>query len=58
MLIDTMDSTVEEAYSGWPDRIYIVTTEGKIGYKGDPGPGGFDPQDMERCLIKLLNNPK
>ena len=54
MLIDDMDNAVEEVYSGWPDRLYIVKKDGTIGYKGRPGPRGFDPREMEQALIGIL----
>ncbi|MBX9878630.1 MAG: redoxin domain-containing protein [Candidatus Obscuribacterales bacterium] len=40
-LVDRIDDAVAEAYSAWPDRIYIVDTDGKIAYVGKPGPSGF-----------------
>jgi hypothetical protein len=43
ILVDTIDDQVEQAYSGWPDRIYILDAHGKIIHKGAPGPGGFRP---------------
>ena len=55
MLIDDMDNTAEEAYAAWPDRIYVVDTNGRIGYKGAPGPGGFNPRQMARELKNILN---
>lgn len=41
-LIDDMKNTADAAYSAWPVRIYIVGTDGKVVYKGDPGPKGYD----------------
>jgi hypothetical protein len=43
ILVDTMDDQVEQAYAGWPDRIYIIDQQGKIVFKGGPGPRGFPP---------------
>jgi hypothetical protein len=54
MLVDGMDNAVGEAYAGWPDRLYIVGRDGKVAYKGRPGPGGFQPREMEQALRKLL----
>ena len=55
MLIDGMDNGVETAYSAWPDRLYVVTSEGRIGYKGRMGPAGFKPREMERELRRILS---
>lgn len=54
MLIDDMNDTVEKAYQGWPDRIYIIGADGKIAYKGARGPVGFKPKEAEGALKKLL----
>lgn len=43
VLVDTLDDQVNKAYSGWPDRLYIIDAEGKIALKADPGPRGFSP---------------
>jgi len=53
-VIDTIDNQVEPIYTGWPERIYIITTEGKIHYKGEKGPSGFKPKEAEASLKKLL----
>lgn len=53
-LVDHMDNRVERDYAGWPDRLYIVSKEGKIAYKGRPGPRGFDVKEMAAELEKLL----
>ena len=56
ILVDTIDDQVEQAYSGWPDRIYIMDQHGKIVHKGEPGPRGFQPSVKEApsVLDKLL----
>jgi type I thyroxine 5'-deiodinase len=43
VLVDTMDDLVGKAYSGWPDRLYVIGADGKVALKGGPGPGGFSP---------------
>jgi len=54
IVVDSMDDKVERAYSGWPDRIYIIDKDGRIAYKGAPGPAGFKPKEAEDALKKLL----
>lgn len=58
ILVDTIDDQVEQAYAGWPDRIYILDRDGKIVHKGRPGPGGFAPavKDTPAILDKLLKD--
>jgi type I thyroxine 5'-deiodinase len=54
VLVDTLDDTMERAYSGWPDRLYVIDADGKLAYVGDPGPRGFKPADIPPVLKKLL----
>lgn len=54
ILIDGMDDKVEQAYSGWPDRIYIIGSDGKVAFRGRPGPSGFRPDEAEAALRKVL----
>lgn len=57
ILVDTIDDQLNNAYSAWPDRIYIVDSAGKIAYKGGPGPRGFDVAEAEEAMIRLLASP-
>jgi hypothetical protein len=53
-VIDREDNKVNRAYAGWPDRLYVVGKDGKVVYKGGPGPGGFKPDEVDRWLKKNL----
>jgi hypothetical protein len=44
---------VESAYTGWPDRMYLIAADGRVLYKSKPGPFGFHPQDLAAALQKL-----
>jgi hypothetical protein len=52
-VIDDPDNHVERAYTGWPDRLYVIDTSGKIAYKSQAGPFGFKPADVEATLRGL-----
>ena len=54
MVIDGIDNRVSEAYSGFPDRLYLIDTDGKVAYKGGRGPFGFVPQELEQALLLSL----
>jgi len=59
LLIDTMDDRVGHAYSGMPDRLYVVDRSGRIAYQGGRGPFGFRPGEMEQALLlELLQQGK
>lgn len=53
-LVDDMQNTAQKGYAGWPDRLYVLDKEGKVAYKGEPGPRGFKPADAEEALKKAL----
>ena len=42
-VIDGMDNAVNEAYSAWPDRIFVVRTDGRLAVAAGQGPFGFKP---------------
>jgi hypothetical protein len=49
-LVDRFDDAVGKAYSGWPDRLYLIDRQGRVAYKSNPGPFGFNPEDLEAAL--------
>lgn len=49
-LVDRADNKVNHDYAAWPDRMYVIGTDGRIAYKGGPGPGGFKPAEVEQWL--------
>jgi iodothyronine deiodinase-like protein len=52
-VIDGFDNTTEKAYTGWPDRLYLIGSDGRVLYKSQPGPFGFHPADLEAAIKKL-----
>ena len=54
-LLDTVDNRTERAYTGWPDRLYVIGTDGKVKFKTGPGPFGFHPKPMEESLRQQLD---
>jgi hypothetical protein len=53
-LIDDMKNSTDKAYSGWPDRIYVIDVDGKIAYRGEQGPKGFKPDEAEAALKEIV----
>ena len=53
-VIDGFDNTTEKAYTGWPDRIYLIDAGGKIAYKSAPGPFGFKADELKRQIQRLV----
>jgi hypothetical protein len=55
-LIDGIDNTVERQYNGWPDRLLLIDASGRLVYKSEPGPFGFEPAQLETALRRLSTN--
>lgn len=53
-LLDDMKDTVALAYSGHPDRLFIIGADGKIVFRGDKGPHGFDAGAMKKALDVIV----
>lgn len=53
-LLDKIEDSTEKAYTGWPDRLYVIDREGRVAFKSDPGPYGFDPAAMEEILKQVV----
>jgi thiol-disulfide isomerase/thioredoxin len=56
LLVDTLEDTVGNAYSGMPARAYLIDADGTVIYKSGRGPFGFIPGELEQAiLLKLLD---
>jgi hypothetical protein len=58
LVIDGMDNRVGEAYSGFPDRLYLIDVDGKVVHKCGRGPFGFIPEELEQSLMLSLINSR
>jgi len=56
-VIDNIDNTTEAAYTGWPDRLYLIDRDGRIAFKSGTGPWGFVPADLEAKLKQIAGGP-
>ena len=54
VLVDGMENKASEAFAAWPERIYIIGADGRIVFKGGPGPWEFDPEAAGRALGALV----
>jgi Iodothyronine deiodinase len=54
LLVDELDDRVGHAYSGMPDRMYLIDRQGRVAYKGGRGPFGFKPGELEQSIVMLL----
>jgi thiol-disulfide isomerase/thioredoxin len=54
VVVDTIDDTVGNAYSGMPARMYVIDAHGKVAFKSGRGPFGFRVGEMEQALMMAL----
>jgi hypothetical protein len=54
LLVDGIRDEVGHAYSGMPDRLYLIDRAGRVAYKGGRGPFGFKPGELEQAIAMLL----
>ncbi len=57
-IVDSFDDATERAYTGWPDRIYVLDKDGRVAYKSKPGPFGFEPLAARKVLASLAGPAK
>jgi hypothetical protein len=50
LLLDTMANEADRAYGAWPERLYVVGTDGVVAYQGGKGPYGFKPPELQQVL--------
>lgn len=49
-LVDDVDDRAARAFGGWPDRLVLVGTGGRVLFQSAPGPAGFDLDELESAL--------
>jgi hypothetical protein len=54
LVVDGVNDRVGHLYSGMPDRLYLVSRDGSVVYKGGRGPFGFKPSELEQSIIMNL----
>ena len=53
-LVDTIENTTEAAYTGWPDRLYLIDRDGRVAFKSEAGPFGFKVDLLSTALEQVV----
>lgn len=53
-LIDDMQNSTDLKYYALPDRLYLIDRDGRIAYRGAPGPFGFVAAELEAAIESHL----
>jgi hypothetical protein len=56
-LADDMNDSVNRTYGAWPDRAYVIGTDGLVAFQGEPGPRGFSVEALEAALLQVSAAP-
>jgi len=49
---DNMQNDTDRLYFAWPERLYIIH-DSKIAFKGELGPHGYHPEEVDEWLSKF-----
>ena len=53
-VVDDFGNSTEQAYTGWPDRMYLIDGNGRVVFKSKAGPFGFKPDELAAALAGLM----
>ncbi len=58
-VLDEFGNATEQAYTAWPDRMYLIDSNDRVVYKSRPGPFGFKPDELRAAISDLVakHNP-
>jgi len=54
-VLDEFGNSTERAYTGWPDRLYLINGQGRVSYKSKPGPFGFKSEELSAAIRELVH---
>jgi hypothetical protein len=54
-VLDSIENKTERSYTGWPDRLYLIGTNGRVEFKTAPGPYGFSTQGLQQALERVAH---
>jgi len=54
-LIDDLENSTDLKYYALPDRLYLVGRDGRLAYRGAPGPWGFVAAELEKAIETYLD---
>ena len=57
-LVDRIENSTEIAYTGWPDRLYVIDKDGRVAFKSAAGPFGFKTDQLANALAQIAQPDK
>ena len=53
-VLDEFGNSTEQAYTAWPDRLYLIDATGRVAYKSKPGPFGFNAEELKTAVTRVV----
>jgi peroxiredoxin len=50
LVVDGIENQADQIYAGWPERLYVIGADGRIAHKGETGPFGYEPDEVDAWL--------
>lgn len=54
ILIDSIQNSIDEDYVGLPMRQFLIDAKGRVAYRGEKGPFGWNDVEFETALRAIL----
>ncbi len=55
-VLDEFGNSTEQAYTAWPDRLYLIDSTGRVAYKSKPGPFGFNAEELKAAVTRAVHS--
>lgn len=55
-LVDDLENSTDLKYYALPDRLFLIGRDGRIAYRGAPGPFGFVASELEQAITTYLDS--
>jgi Iodothyronine deiodinase len=55
-VLDEFGNSTEQAYTAWPDRLYLIDSTGRVAYKSKPGPFGFNADELQTAVTRVMRS--
>jgi len=55
-VLDEFGNSTEQAYTAWPDRLYLIDSTGRVAYKSKPGPFGFNADELKTAVTRGMRS--
>ena len=53
VVVDGIDDAASIPYGAWPERLWVIGADGRVVYRGGPGPFEFRPEEVVEVLRGL-----